>query len=68
MRQVEERRRKVEVANTGWNDASLFDHLVSAQHDRWGYSKTERLGGLEVHDHLELGRKLHREIARLFAA
>src|SRR5262249_26887042 len=27
-----------------------------------------RLGGLEVDDHLELGRKLHWEIARLLAA
>ena len=33
-----------------------------------GYRKTERLGGLEVKDHLKLGRELHREIARLFAA
>ena len=32
------------------------------------HRKTERLGGLEVYDHLELGRKLHREIARLRAA
>src|SRR6516164_943723 len=46
----------------------LFDHLVGAQQDRWGYGKTERLGGLAVQDHLKLGRKLHREIARLFAA
>ena len=43
----------------------LFDDLVGAQHYRWGYGKAERLGGLEVQDHLELGRKLHREIARL---
>jgi hypothetical protein len=34
----------------------LFDHLVGAQHDRWGYGKAKRLGGLEVQDHLELGR------------
>src|SRR6516165_4349426 len=46
----------------------LFDHLGGAQHYRWGYGKAERLGGLEVQDHLELGRKLHREIARLRAA
>jgi hypothetical protein len=30
--------------------------------------KAKRLGGLEVDDHLELGRKLHREIARLLTA
>ena len=44
------------------------DHLVGAQQNRWGYGKAERRGGLAVHDHLELGRELHREIARLFAA
>src|SRR6516165_4970090 len=46
----------------------LFDHLGCAQHYRWGYGKAKRLGGLAVQDHLELGRKLHREIARLRAA
>ena len=50
------------------HNQQLFDHLGGAQHDGWGYRKAERLGGLEVQDHLELGRKLHREIARLFAA
>jgi hypothetical protein len=48
--------------------ACLFNDLISAQHYRWGYCETECLGGLAVHDHLELGRKLHREIARLIAA
>jgi hypothetical protein len=33
-----------------------------------GYGKAQRLGSLEVHDHLEFGRKLHREIARLRTA
>ena len=28
----------------------------------------KRLGGLEVQDHLEFGRELHREIARFLAA
>src|SRR6516225_8912173 len=45
-----------------------FDHLVGAQQDRLRHRKAERLGGLEVHCHLELGRKLHREIAGLLAA
>ena len=35
----------------------LVDHLFGAQHYRWGYGKTKSLGGLAVHDHLELGRK-----------
>ena len=43
----------------------LFDHLGGAKQDRLRHRKAERRGGLEVHDHLELGRKLHREIARL---
>ena len=30
----------------------LLDDLGCAQHNRWGYGKTERLGGLEVHGHL----------------
>ena len=33
-----------------------------------GYRKAERRGGLAVHDHLELCRELHWEIARLRAA
>jgi hypothetical protein len=41
--------------------------LVGAQQYRWGYRKAERRGGPAIHDHLELGRKLHREIARLLA-
>src|SRR6516162_3642694 len=50
------------------HNQQLFDLLVGAQQNRWGYGKTQRLGGLEVHDHLKLGRQLHREIARLLAA
>src|SRR6516165_3130006 len=46
----------------------LFDHLVGANQNRWGYRKAKRLGGLEVQDHLEFCRKLHREIGRLRAA
>ena len=37
----------------------LFDHLGCAQHYRWGYGKTERLGGLEVHSHVEFCRQLN---------
>jgi hypothetical protein len=45
-----------------------FNHLGDAGKDRCRYRKAERLGGLEVQDHLELGRELHRKIARLLAA
>ena len=38
------------------SSACLFDHLVGAQQDRWGYCKAERHGGPAVHDHLEPGR------------
>src|SRR5262245_27701234 len=47
---------------------TLFDHLVGAKQNRWGHGKAERLGGLEVDDHLKFCRKLHREIARLRTA
>jgi hypothetical protein len=50
------------------SSSALFDHLIGAQHDRWGYLKPERRGGLAVHDHLKFGRELHREVARLLAA
>src|SRR6516225_4966848 len=43
------------------HNQQLFDQLVGAQHDRWGYGKAERVGGLAVQNHLELGRKLHWE-------
>jgi hypothetical protein len=50
------------------NCRRLIIRLVGGQQNRLRHRKTERLGGLEVHGHLELGRKLHREIARLRAA
>ena len=50
------------------HNQQLFDLPISAKQYRWGYDKTERLGGLEVQDHLEFGRKLHRKIAGFLAA
>src|SRR5262249_23954404 len=47
---------------------TLFDDLVGAQQNRWGYGKTERLGGLEVDDHLKFCRQLNGKVRRLRAA
>jgi hypothetical protein len=46
----------------------LFDHLVSKRERVRRNGKAECLGGLEVQDHLELGRKLNRQFAGLRAA
>ena len=53
---------------TKWTLQFLFDHLIRAQQNRWGYGKAERLRGLAVHDHLEFCRELHLKIAGLLAA
>jgi hypothetical protein len=45
-----------------------FDHLGGAQENRWRHREAERRGGLSVHDHLELGRKLNGQFRRLLAA
>src|SRR5262252_9403158 len=39
----------------GYIGLRLFHSMTSSaqQHYRWGYGKTERHGGLAVHDHLE---------------
>src|SRR5215831_7497286 len=50
------RARKQPRPNT---DDALFNHLISAQQNRWGYRKTERLSGLEVHGHLKFCRQLN---------
>ena len=59
---------QLEVSAINGHNRQLLDLLVGAQHDRWGDGKAKRLGGLEVQDHLEFCRQLHREIARLRAA
>jgi hypothetical protein len=50
------------------NHSCSFDHLVGDGENARRNGNAERLGGLKVYDHLELGRKLHREIGRLLAA
>src|SRR6516225_1027042 len=44
-----------------------FDHLVGAGEYRWWNVETKRLRGLEVDYQLVLGRRLHRQVARLLA-
>ena len=40
---------------------ALLDHLVSAAAQRQGHRQAERLGGLEVDDHFNLGCLLDRQ-------
>ena len=44
-----------------------LDHLVGAGEDRLRNRKPKRLGGLEVDNQFVLGRRLHRQVGRLFA-
>ena len=48
-----------EIMDSG---SSLFDHLVGAAEQRRRNLDAERLGGLQVDGHFELGRKLDRQI------
>ena len=47
--------------------AELFDHLVGAKQNRWGYREAECLGGLEVDNHLKFYRHLNGQVGRLLA-
>src|SRR5262244_685957 len=47
--------------------AHSLDHLVGAGDDRRRHVDAERLRGLEIDDHLDLGRKFDRQIAGLRA-
>jgi hypothetical protein len=42
-----------------------FDHLVGAREQRRRDFDAERLRGLEINDHLELRRPLHRQVSGL---
>ena len=44
----------------------LFEHSVGAAGQRQGDSDPERLGGLEIDDHLDFCRLLDREVSRPF--
>src|SRR5258706_11948750 len=47
--------------------AASFDQLVGASTQDTRYGQSERLGGIEVHDQLELGRLLDRQVRRIRA-
>src|ERR1700738_4742833 len=47
------------------NPVPSFDDLVGAGEDRLRDGEAERLGGLEIHDQLECGWLLHRQIGGL---
>src|SRR6476660_1421225 len=46
--------------------SASFDYLVGAGKQRWRHGEAEGLGSLQVDDRLELGRRLHWQISRLF--
>src|SRR5882757_86542 len=45
-----------------------FNHIIRRHLQRQRHGEAERLGGLEVDDQFELGRRLHGKIARLLTA
>ena len=59
---------QLEVSAINRHNRQLFDLLVGAQQNRWGYGETERLGGLEVQDHFKFCRQLNGQLRRLRAA
>jgi hypothetical protein len=46
---------------------TLFNHLVGDREQRRRHMEAERLGCNQVHDQVELGRLLDREVCRIFA-
>jgi hypothetical protein len=54
---------RIDIANLEmW---SLFDHLVGAYEERFGYLQPYRFGGLQVNDEIEFGRLFDGDISRL---
>ena len=47
-------------------DTDLFDHLVRGDEKRLRHGEPERIRSLEIDRQLELGRRLHRKVARRF--
>ena len=46
------------------NRNRLFDDLVGTGEDRWRHRETERLGGFQIDQELELRRLINRNVAR----
>jgi hypothetical protein len=55
--------RFVPIADSCAAANSLFDHLVGALKQWRRDSEAQRLGGLEIDDKLDFGRKFHRQVA-----
>src|SRR4051794_33203334 len=60
-------RRTLVDATTNTRTRLLFDHLTGARQQCRGNAEAERLGGLEIDNQFVLGRRLHRQVSRLFA-
>jgi hypothetical protein len=60
-RSLTEEQAQKEIAARAARVTELLDHLIGSGVNSGRDVEAKRLGGLEVDDHLELSRKLHRE-------
>src|ERR1019366_9359214 len=62
---VEETTLQHQIAPIPVMERSLFNHLVSADEQRWRHGQAEYLGGSEIYDELKLCRLFDRQISRI---